>query len=185
MAETQLLDYQLAKRKALVQLGLPSASMLPSHLDVELELKRWLEVFPEADYAAFVAETRRELSNALDFFAAYQPAVVGSLVRGAFILGDVVRLHLFADFAEEVMMLADGAGIPYELHEVALALSAGGRSELFSQLRLQAGNAEIWATIFPLDAQRSAPISTVTKRPSKRYSGQALRDRLDELYGAE
>lgn len=170
MAETQLLDYGLAKRKAAKRLGYDIRHTLPNNQEVETALISWLALYPDSETERYKQQALLELNKAADFFTEFLPVVVGSLPRGAFVLGDVVRLHLFADFAESVGFKLEAANIPYELVDVGLRFYKGSKVEVFPQYQFEANDIPFLVTVFPIEMQRNSPISSVTNKPSKRYS---------------
>jgi hypothetical protein len=102
MAEGGALDYGMAKRKALKQLGLPESHPLPPNEEVESALREYQHLFlgdEHAEHLGFLRETAVELMRLL---APFHPYLTGSVLDGTAGPYTAIDLLLFADSAKDV-----------------------------------------------------------------------------------
>lgn len=170
-------DYQAAKRKAAIQLGAEDSRNLPSNQEVEaalMELQRIFHADTQADRLQLLRETAVE---AMRFFSAFKPRLVGDVLNGTAGKHSVVELHLFADFPEQVVMFLMDQQIPYEEHQKRYRYGPE-RIEYYPVYRFLADEIAVELVVFPLEGMREAPASKVDGRPMKRADLDLVEDLL-------
>ncbi|MFB6261692.1 MAG: hypothetical protein ABEJ96_06755, partial [Thiohalorhabdaceae bacterium] len=192
MVEEGIKDFAAAKRKAARHLGGSpgNAKDLPTNREIQDEVELRLRMYRDTpDARAHLRRLRETALAAMQFFADYRPRLVGSVLAGTATEHSDINLHLFAETPEEVEILLDDSGIPFE--RTTKRHSFGDRGpEAFPAVSLVVGYAPppddlgrrngaavvdgvtVGATIFP-------PRSPVTGRPVERAKIARVQDLLD------
>ena len=179
MAEEELADFHLAKRKAASRMGVDVRKLLPSNVEIEAELRAYRALFQGEEHAAHLRRLREAAREAMRFFAAFRPLLVGPVLEGTAGERGVVSLHLYVDTPEALGLFLLEQGIPHELAEVSLRMAGGRRS--FPAVHFMAGDVAMELVMLPAEGGRQPPLSPVDGRPMKRAS---LRQ-LEALLGTE
>ncbi|HET9032014.1 MAG TPA: hypothetical protein VFN25_03815, partial [Dokdonella sp.] len=111
--------------------------------------------------------------EAMQFFARFEPRLVGATLEGTADAWSAVCLHLFCDNLGELLAFLDDHEIPFEQQERSLRLSADSSAE-FPVLLFTAGGVNIDLTVFPLDGLRHAPLDRISERPMRRATLENL-----------
>lgn len=103
---------------------------------------------------------------AMRTFAAFAPRLVGPVLSGSADASQGVRLHLFTDNTEEVVILLLDQQIPWLEREGVLRYGGGVRRThpVFSFF---AGETPFELLVLPVDAQRNPPLSSLSERPDR------------------
>jgi hypothetical protein len=122
------------------------------------------------DAQATGLRVRREAAlRALEFFAPFEPRLVGPVLDGTADANAPVALQLYTDDADAVPRFLDERDIPAEARSRRLRLDLQRQYEaplwLFS-----AEDLTFDLTVLPLDVLRQAPLSGVDEKPMKRAS---------------
>jgi hypothetical protein len=179
MAVGGVRDFHQAKLKAAERLGIHDDASLPRNREIEEALREYQRLF-QGDATTEALQRRREAAlHALDFFAGFDPRLVGPVLEGTADANTPVALHLYSDDAGAVARCLDDRGIPAE--------ARGRRVRLDRERDF---DAEVWLfaadgltfdlTVLPGDALRQAPLSPVDEKPMRRASAAQLRALLAE-----
>jgi hypothetical protein len=179
MAVGGIRDFHQAKLKAAERLGIHDDASLPRNREIEDALREYQRLF-QGDATADALQRRREAAlHALDFFAAFDPRLVGPVLEGTADANTPVALQLYSDDARAVARFLEEHGIPAEARGRRLRLD-----------RERDFDAEVWLfaadglafdlTVLPGDALRQAPLSPVDEKPMRRASAAQLRALLAE-----
>lgn len=172
-------DYYQAKRKAAAHLGAHDTRNMPSNREIELALIEYQRIFQADSQPAILRQLREEALEAMAFFAAFSPRLVGPALNGTADAHSGIQLHVFSTTAEEVGLFLLHNAIPYQ--ESPLRLRMGPELYInYPSYRFIAGDTPITLIVFPLDAQRQAPLSPVDGRPLQRARAEAVRQLLAE-----
>ncbi|MDD3517126.1 MAG: hypothetical protein PHQ14_02165 [Chromatiales bacterium] len=163
-----LADYRMAKHKAAERLNAAQTRNLPNNAEIEQAVLDRRRLFGDRAAQDRLLALRHAALSAMRLFVAFEPRLVGPVLSGAVSgLRQQVDLHLFADTVEEVMLLLDERGIPWEAGE--RRLRTGAQSHAFLPvLGFQAGDVTLEAVVFPTNGIRQAPLSPVDGRPMQR-----------------
>jgi hypothetical protein len=169
MAEGGIRDYHQAKLKAADRLGIHDDASLPRNREIEDALREYPRLFI-GDAQATGLRVRREAAlRALEFFAPFEPRLVGPVLDGTADANAPVALQLYTDDADAVPRFLDERDIPAEARSRRLRLDLQRQYEapvwLFS-----AEDLTFDLTVLPLDVLRQAPLSGVDEKPMKRAS---------------
>lgn len=179
MAQEGLRDFALAKRKAALHLGAVDTRHMPSNVEIEQALMEYQRLFHSDEQRAALRKRREVAVRAMEFFAAFQPRLVGGVLSGTADQHSEVSLHLFSDPPETLALFLMERHIPYEQVEKRLRV---GRDQWqnVSAYRFFADDIGVELTVFPLDGMRQAPLSPVDGKPMRRASPEAVRRLLDQ-----
>ncbi|HEY4555363.1 MAG TPA: hypothetical protein VIG68_02845 [Lysobacter sp.] len=168
MAEGGMRDYHQAKLKAAERLGIFDDASLPRNREIEDALREYQRLF-QRDNDAALLERRTAALRALEFFAPFQPRLVGPVLEGTADAHSPVALHLYSDDADAVARFLDEHGIPAEPRGRRVRLDRKRETEapvwLFS-----ADGIAFDLTVLPLDVLRQAPLGAIDERPMQRAS---------------
>ena len=179
MAEGGIRDYHQAKLKAAERLGIHDDASLPRNREIEDALREYQRLFAGEGHAAGVRARREAALRALEFFAPFDPRLVGSVLDGTADANAPVALHLHAEDPDAVPRFLDESGIPAESRERRLRLDP----ERIVDAPVWLFSAEDFTfdlTVLPPAVLRQAPLSGVDEKPMRRASASQLRQILAE-----
>jgi hypothetical protein len=183
MAEEGVRDYAAAKRKAAARLNLEENHHLPSNREIEEALADHLRLFHARDLPPLLRTHLGVAIEAMHLLERFAPRLVGPLLNGMATPFSEVPIHAFPDDPEQLAVLLQEHGIPYE--EDSRRLRYGGdRQETAPVFRFFAGDTQVEVIAFSPQAGREAPLSPVDARPMRRANLKEV-ERLREQAGAQ
>jgi len=175
MVESGIRDFHQAKSRAAARLGVVDVAAWPSNAEIEHALHEYQRLFG-GDAREQALRVRREAAlQALEFFAAFDPRLVGAVLDGSADAHSPVCLHLFGDEPEALPQFLRERGIPVEESSRRLRLDRE-RSEVFPVYVFSADGLPFDLTLLPRESLRQAPLDRVDERPMQRASLAALRE---------
>ncbi len=184
ISEAGIRDYRQAKLKAAQRLGIHDDASLPRNHEIEEALHQYQRLFsgPPRDQAL---RARREAAlEAMAFFAAFEPRLVGPVLEGSADAHAPVNLHLHCDDADAVMRFLHGQGVQADDQSRRLRLDRERSLEVPVWV-FDADGISFDVAVLPFDALRQAPLSGVDQRPMKRASAAQLRMLLADQLQAD
>lgn len=179
MAEGGIRDFHQAKLKAAARLGILDDASLPRNREIEDALREYQRLFAGREQAAGLRTRREAALRALEFFAPFEPRLVGPVLEGTADVHAPVALQLYSDDADAVPRFLEEHDIPAEARSRRLRLDPQRQLDapvwLFS-----AEDLSFDLTVLPLDVLRQAPLSGVDEKPMRRASLAQLRQLLAE-----
>lgn len=165
--------YREARGQAVRQVS-PGASVergahLPDYPEIHDALRDQLTFYGGDALARRNLEWRRLALEYLDFFAPFEPLLVGSVARGEVRELSDINLLLFCDKSEEVGYFLQREGCDYEEE---------GDADHACYF-LEEEGIEISCRVRPTLERREAPRCRVTGKPQERFSAKRLRLLLD------
>lgn len=160
-------DFHAAKRKAALRLNVPDNKHLPTNEEVEAALRDYLQLFHAQRLAATVKRLRTLAREAMRFFSAFQPRLVGSVLSGTVTPESVIQLHVCSDTPEEIALLLHEHGIPFEESDRRMRYG-GDRYQSCPVYRFNVDAEPIEVYVFRPQDAREPPLSPVNGRPMKR-----------------
>lgn len=185
MAEGGVREFHQAKRKAAERLGITDDASLPRNREIEDALREYQRLFQPGSADA-VRERREAAARALEFFATFEPRLVGPVLEGTADARSPVALHLYSDDRDAVARFLDQHGIPAEPRSRRVRLDRDRHDDapvwLFS-----ADDLAFDLTVLPTAVLRQAPLAAVDEKPMRRASLAQVRQLLaeDEIAGYE
>lgn len=107
------MEYGLAKRKAVRQLGLPDGFPLPGNAEVEDAVRDYRAIYQEDEQVELVAALRCAAVGLMRRLARFSPWLTGSVLDGTAGRQASIDLLLFPDSAKEVEIFLLDQGIPF------------------------------------------------------------------------
>lgn len=167
MADEGRSDYLTAKRKAAQRLGWQDSRHLPSNREIEIALVNYIQLFHAHDLSETLHKQFNIAFETMRLLAGFDPRLAGALLQGIATAFSEVQIQVFPDNPEQVALLLQEHGIPYE--EASRRLRFGGeQQETVPAFRFLAGDTPVEISVLPLPAAREAPLSPVDARPMKR-----------------
>jgi hypothetical protein len=184
MSEHGIRDFHHAKIKAAERLGIFDTQALPRNNEIEDALREHQRIF-RADSQPQALRVRREAAiEAMRFFSAFEPRLVGAVLEGTADEHSAVCLHLFSDEVEQVQIFLSEQGIPFDLQTRRLRLTRDEQAE-YPVLLFNADGIAIDLTVLPHDSLRQPPLDRVDERPLRRASRTMVEALLTEADLAE
>ena len=180
ISESGIRDFAAAKRKAAEHLGAFDEGALPKNSEIDEALREHQRLFQGDDHPAHLRRLREAARAAMQFFARFEPRLVGAVLEGTADRHSAVCLHLFSDTAEDVILLLDEQGIAYTETQRRLRMSREVQAE-FPALQVIRNSTAFDLTLLPRDAIRQAPLDRIGEKPMRRASLAML----DELLANE
>lgn len=173
MAEHGIHDFLTAKRKAAERFGLTENGALPRNAEIESALAEYQRLFEGEAHGESLYAQRLVALEAMRGLREFEPRLVGAVLSGTATEHSDVQLHLFTDNAESVAIKLLDAGIPHEVMQRRVRMSAE-RVLARPGVRFEIDDQVVEATVFPTDGIRQAPVSPVDGRPMKRAGFEEL-----------
>ena len=127
-------EYRQAKEMAARSLGV---RVLPSNLEVALELDRIADEFEGERRRFRIVRMRREALELMELLKEFKPRLIGSVWRGTAIKGSDIAVEVYADNVEDVERRLRGK---YTVFNVEDVVSNGGRMSHHIYLKLPSGD---------------------------------------------
>jgi hypothetical protein len=177
MAEGGIRDYHQAKLKAADRLGIHDDASLPRNREIEDALREYQRLFHGDSLVQGLRQRREAALRAMEFFARFDPRLVGPVLEGTADANAPVSLHLYSDDPKVVPRFLEDRGIPAEASSRRLRLDRTRDAE-FDVWVFSAEDLSFDLTVLPADVLRQAPLSSIDEKPMKRASAAQLRDLL-------
>jgi hypothetical protein len=172
------LDCRAALRKAAETLGL-DARHPPDCVELEEALRAYQQLF-RPEQAPALRRLRIRALEAMRFFAAFEPRLVGAVLSGTADAHSIITLHLFADTPEEVMLRLVEHDIPFD-EGVRMLRYRGGRSRDYPVFSLVVDGSPVDLVVLsPVDL-REAPLGVSGSGAMQRAGIR----RLEEILSGE
>ena len=169
MDQQGIRDFQVAKTKAVERLGLGRRFPLPSNREIEQALKQRLRLFNAEVWTSRCRLLWRLATETMEMFSAYNPRVVGALLRGIVTDKTPVELHLFADSPEEITESFLEYAIPYECFDKRVRFPRK-RYALIPAFSFACEDVNVELLAFARKDIREAPLCPVDGQPMQRLS---------------
>lgn len=107
------MEYGLAKRKAVRQLGLPESFPLPGNAEVEGAVRDYRAIYQEDEQVERVHALRCAAVEMMQLLGPFSPWLTGSVLDGTAGRNARIDILLFPDSAKEVEIFLLDRGIPF------------------------------------------------------------------------
>ncbi|MEA3278565.1 MAG: hypothetical protein U9Q81_25355 [Pseudomonadota bacterium] len=166
MVEQGIQQFDRARRKAAVRAGIGNKRCWPNNEEIQEALLQQRRLFQGDRQALELRSLRRQALSAMRTFASFVPRLVGPVLCGTGDAAQGVRLHLFADNPEDVVLALLDQGIPWQEREGIIRYSGGVRRN-HPVFTVFAGETPFELVVLPLAALRNPPLNPVSERPEK------------------
>ena len=163
-------DYNAAREYAQRKLGAACRPSFPTNRQIADALNRQLAFFQPERQQALLQRLRKVAVQAMEFFADYNPKLVGSALDGTANDHSPVVLHVFSDTVEEIIFHLQDNNVPYDLRDRRLPRGKFGTTNSVPMLSFVAGETPLEVYVFDHTRGRHAPPCPVSGKPMKRAS---------------
>ncbi len=186
IAESGIRDFHQAKLKAAERLGIHDDASLPRNREIEEALREYQRLFQGNTQADALRRRREAALGALEFFAPFQPRLVGPVLDGTADANSPVHLHLYTDDPDTPPRFLEDHRIPAEARSRRVRLDRERTLDCTVWL-FAADELSFDVCVLPHAALRQAPLSSLDEKPMRRASAAQLRELLaeDEMAGYE
>ena len=179
MADDNVLDFQMAKRKAAQRLGVSTTRNLPANQEIEQALLEYQRLFQADTQPDFLRQSRETALAAMRLLSEFEPRLVGAVLTGSAGQHAEVELHVYADTPERIQLFLMHQHIPHESCERRVQFKRG-EYQMQPAYRLVAGEVRVLLLVFSTDSSRQPPLSQVDGRPVQRAGIAALEQLLSK-----
>lgn len=180
IAETGIRDFEDAKTRAADAFGIDNQAGLPSNLEIDAELRTYQRLFQSQSQPQALRKRREAALPAMQFFAQFEPRLVGAVLDGSADDYSAVCLHLFADDPRAVEWFLSDQRIPYESFERTFR-QQDRQTYSVPAYRFERDGLEFDLSVFELDELRHPPLDRVSLKPMKRSDRQAVEKLLSAV----
>ena len=167
MSQSGIRDFQLAKRKAAMLLGIHDEACLPRNSEIEEALRAYQRLFSGDDQSQHVLRLRQAAVEAMNSLQAFDPRLTGAVLDGTADARTAVQLHVFVDAIFEFDDFLQRAGIKALQRVRKLKLDRVRTVDVDVRL-LTVDGIDFDIAVLPRDYIRQAPLSPVTEKPMAR-----------------
>lgn len=162
-----MVDYRLAKQKAVARLGLPTrGTPLPDNLEVRDAVVAYQRIYGGPAYEARLRRLRLAATKAMRLLAEFDPRLVGPVISGAVTMTHHVQLQAYASTAERVDVFLHNQGIACEADDRDYRF-ADGQTRRIPLVRFAWRDVDIDVAVFDPDQRSRPPLSPVDGRPEQ------------------
>jgi len=166
MVSQDIRDFDKARRKAAERTGISDKRLWPSNGEIEEARLQQRRLFEGEKSDQELEILREQALTAMRSLAEFTPRLVGPVLRGNADSTRGIRLHLFTDNPEEVVLALIDRGIPWKQGE-ALLRYGGGKRNSHPLLTFLAGQVPFELVVLPLGAMRNPPLDPASERPER------------------
>jgi len=148
---------------------------LPKNGEIEDALREHQRLFRANDQPETLRSLREAALEAMRFFAAFEPRLVGPVLDGTADEHSAVCLHLHDDGGDRIAMFLQERGIPYEERTRRLRLERDTTADV-PVFVFSAGDSAIDITVLPYDRLRQAPLDRIDEKPMRRANLAAVEE---------
>jgi hypothetical protein len=183
IAESGIRDFHQAKLKAAARLGIHDDASLPRNREIEEALREYQRLFQgefQGHRQADELRRRREAAlRALEFFAPFDPRLIGPVLDGTADANSPVHLQLYSDDPDALPRFLEEHRIPAETRSRRVRLDRERTLDCTVWL-FSAEDLSFDLCVLPEAALRQAPLSNIDEKPIRRASAGQLRALLLE-----
>ncbi len=178
MAVDGVSDYLSAKKKAASRLGVTEQKHLPSNREIETALIHYQQLFQSDSQPGMVQKKRRLALQAMQFFAGFNPFLVGAVLKGTATEYSTIQLIAYTDNAEQVDYFLDDRGIPYELIDRPAKFKTG-IEQIYPCYQFLVNEQAVALTVFPLKKMNQSPLSPTDGKTMPRVKANRLQSMIE------
>lgn len=174
-------DPESARRKAAARFGVRDEALLPTGDEIREALDARQRLF-QPTLRTDLRRLREAALEAMGFFSAFDPRLVGPVLDGGPGPDATIVLHLHADDPDALARLLQDRRIPARQRSRRLRLERGQAVDL-PAWQFEADGLGFELLLLPPGALRQAPLDALDDRPMARASAAAVRRLLDDTTG--
>ena len=177
LADEGVAGYAAARHKAAQRLGVRDTRLWPKGSEIQEALISRQRLF-HRDQGRVLAGLMQRAAEAMTRFRRFRPRLVGGVREGTADRRTPVRLHLFAETPEEVILELLEQGIPWDERSLDLPYADGGHRRR-PLLYFMAGEVTFELLILPPLELHDPPLSPIDDRPERGLDLDEVNQRLE------
>lgn len=177
MLEQGIPEHQRALQKAAAHYGIHDPKRWPKLNEVEVAFQQQRRLFRSQQAEGELLLARQEALAAMEALARFTPRLVGHARRGTADLATGVRLLLFAETPEEVVLELIERAIPWRAQDRPFAYADGAR-RTHPVIAFEVNGVPLQLAILPRLALRNPPLDPLTEQPDRGLNLAQVRDLL-------
>lgn len=166
MAEQGIVEPERARRKVAERAGIDDKRQWPSNEEIHAALQAYRRLFWRPDQGAAVSRQRQQALMAMRHFHRFGPRLSGSLATDYPDPAQPVRLQLFAETIDEVVLDLLNRGIRWRERQESRRFADGSRGFL-PVLSFLAGDTALELLVLPRSARSNPPLDPLDERPER------------------
>jgi hypothetical protein len=166
MIEQNLDEFDRARHKAAQRTGVGDRRRWPNNEEIQEALLQQCRLFHGKRQMTELRHLREQALAAMRTFADFAPRLVGSVLHGTGGRSQGVRLHVFADNPEDLVLALFDQGVPWKQRDETLRYG-GATRRLHPVFKFVAGDVPFELVVLPRSAMRDPPVDPVSERPQK------------------
>ncbi|MEJ5208390.1 hypothetical protein [Denitratimonas sp. CY0512] len=175
MSEHALDDPAVALRRMLARLpSAPDRRQWPDPAEILDALRQYQRLFRSTEQPTQLEQRREAAAEAMRFFSAFRPRLVGAVLEGTADANSPVQLHLHGDDGEALLLFLQEQGIAHRVGERSIHLDPRQQVRV-PHVTFQADELDFELWLLPLRSERQAPLEADGRTPMHRASLTALR----------
>lgn len=173
LADGTARDFGTAKRKAAALLGISEQRDLPDNQTLLVALLDYQRLFDSPAVTTRNSRLRAAALEAMTFFAAFSPGLVGAVMRGSTLPHTAVSLHLFADEVEAVSRFLLDKHVAYQISDVRLRVNRR-EQERYPVFEIWLRDIQFQLVVMPTRCLANPPLSPLDGAPYRRLGAAQL-----------
>lgn len=170
-------DHLFAVQKAAYRLGVQDKRLFPNREEVALALNEQQRLFRGSEQRSTLDRFRQAALQAMKAMKRFKPLLVGAVYDGTADVNSRIRLHLFSDTAEQVLMVLADMNIPYQEKDRQVKFTDRDR-QLTPCFSFTANDIPIDILVFPMKRLFSRPLNPLDNKPENGADLQQLEETL-------
>ncbi len=160
-------DYALARRKAGARFGVTDVRLLPQNDEINAALRARQALFGSASRDCAQHVRMQAAAEAMAFFRAFDPRLVGDVLDGTADSNSPVTLHLFHDDELALIGQLETQGVRH-VQEQKRVRYASGAEVVLPTFGFVADEVRFQLILFERDGLREAPLDPLRRQPQRR-----------------
>lgn len=177
MVQEQTGEFEHARRKAAERIGIADKRAWPDNAEIRQWLIEQQRLFGGESHRRERRALLEQALVAMDWFAGFNPRLVGAALDGTASREQGLVILVFADSAEEVIWTLIDRHLPWHADQEEFRY-ANNRRVLHPVVEFLAGPMPVRIAILPPKARQNPPLDPVTNRPERGASAKDIQTRL-------
>ena len=178
MLDQGVCEFDRARRKAAERTGVGDRRFWPNNGEIQEALLQQRRLFQGEKQERELRSLREQALSAMRAFTRFVPRLVGPVLAGSTYKTRGVRLHLFSDNPEDVVLALMDRSIPWRQSEEVFRYG-GGMCRSHPVLAFFAGETPLELVVLPMGALHNPPLNPVSERPERGAGASEVAQLLD------
>jgi hypothetical protein len=171
-------DHLYAMQKAATKLGISDKRLFPNRSEIDLALREQQRLFRGEEQHITLAKLRQAALQVMRPLSQYNPRLTGPVSEGTADSNSHIRLFLFADAAEEILMTLRDSNISWQESDLNMRFPDAGRKTI-PCFRIQPGDTPVELVVLPASPPFSMPLDPRDNQPIKGINTKQLEQLIE------